>query len=381
MSDEFIPYGSQWIDEDDIQSVVDVLRGDWLTTGPTVDAFEKELASVGGAHYAVAVNSGTAALHAAYEAAGVGPGTEVIVPSLTFSATANAARYLGATVRFADVKEETLTMDPESVDQLISDQTKVVAPVDFAGHSADIDAIREVIEGRGIAIVQDAAHSIGGSYRGEPIGSVADMTTFSFHPVKTITAGEGGAILTDNEQWAERMKSFRSHGMIRGVDRLTGDHDPGGWAYDIEEPGYNYRITDIQCALGLSQLAKLGAFIKRRQEIAAQYRQLLADVDGVRLPPEADWCGHAYHLFAIRVPAEHRKAIFEKLRDRNIGVQVHYIPVNMLAAYRNLGYDPEDTPVALKAYREMISIPCFPALTENQVLRICDIVTDTVASI
>jgi UDP-4-amino-4,6-dideoxy-N-acetyl-beta-L-altrosamine transaminase len=368
MSDDFIPYGSQWLDEADIDAVVEVMRGDWLTTGPAVDAFEEALADAGGADHAVAVNSGTAALHAAYEAAGVGPDTEVIVPSLTFSATANAARYLGATVRFADVDKQTLTMSPESVREQVNERTRVIAPVDFAGHSADIHAIREV-SGDAV-IVQDAAHSIGGAYRGQPIGSVADMTCFSFHPVKTVTSGEGGAVLTDNDEWAERIRQFRSHGIIRGVERLSADEDPGGWAYDIEELGYNYRITDIQCALGLSQLRKLARFVERRQEIAAHYRELLVDLNGVELPPEADWCSHAYHLFAVRVPAKHRKAIFKELRSRGIGVQVHYIPVNMLSVYRDLGYEPEGTPRTLNTYRRMISLPCFPKLKDEDIMRV-----------
>lgn len=380
MSDEFIPYGSQWLDDRDIEAVVEVLRGDWLTTGPTVDAFEKALADTGGSEHAIAVNSGTAALHAAYEAAGVGPSSEVIVPSLTFSATANAARYLGATVRFADISEETLTVDPASVRNLVTDKTKVIVPVDYAGHPAHLNELRAIANECGAALVEDAAHSIGARYKDAPVGSVADMTCFSFHPVKTVTSGEGGAVLTNNAEWDERIREFRSHGIRRGVEQLSADEEPGGWAYEIDQIGYNYRITDLQCALGLSQIEKLPAFIERRQAIAAHYREMLRDVAPIELPPDCDWCSHAYHLFAIRVPANRRKTIFEDLRKRGIGVQVHYIPTNMLQAYRQMGYDPADTPVTLATYRRLISIPCFPRMSDAQVERVAENVRASVQS-
>lgn len=379
MSDDFIPYGSQWLDEHDIDAVVEVMRGDWLTTGPTVDALEAGLSETCSAEHAVAVNSGTAALHAAYHAAGVGPGDEVIVPPLTFSATANAARYLRADIRFVDIDPETLTLDPDSVRAAISERTKAVTVVDYAGHPGHLDKLRAIAHDHGAVLVEDACHAIGGAYERRPIGSVADMTCFSFHPVKTITSGEGGALLTDNAEWAESARRFRTHGMDRSVESLSGDQHPGGWAYDIDDLGYNYRITDIQCALGLSQLGKLAGFVERRQQIAARYRELLADVDGLELPPDADWCSHGYHLFVIRVAADRRKAIFEALRDRNIGVQVHYIPVNMLTAYRELGHDPTDTPVSLETYRRAISIPCFPKMSDQDVERSATIIRDVVA--
>ena len=377
---DFLPYGSQWLDEEDIQSVVDVLNGDWLTTGPTVDGFEEAIAEETDAEHAVAVNSGTAALHAAYEAVGVGPGTNVIVPSLTFSATANAARYLGAEVRFADV-DKTLTMDPASAEALVDGDTRVIAPVDFAGHPARLDELSELADEAGAALVEDAAHSIGGRFEGRPLGSVADITCFSFHPVKTITSGEGGAAVTDSEEWAHRMKQFRSHGQDYDVDRFLDDDQPGGWIYDIHEPGFNYRITDMQCALGLSQLEKLDRFVDRRQEIAGCYRELFDDQTHVEMPPEKDWAHHAYHLFPIRVPAEHRKAIFAELRNRDIGVQVHYIPVNSLSYYRELGHDPENTPRALEEYRRLISIPCFPKMADEDIQRAADTVIDVVGQI
>ncbi len=366
MSDQHIPYGRQSIEADDIEAVLAVLRGDWLTTGPAVDAFEDALSQRCGAPYAVALNSGTAALHAAYRAAGVGPGTEVIVPALTFSATANAAHHLGATLRFADITDETLTIDPASLQQHLSEKTVVVAPVDFAGHPADIDAITAMAARAGARVVEDAAHSLGATYRGQAVGCVADLTTFSFHPVKAITTGEGGAVTTRSTAEAQLMRRFRNH----GIDRHSPGVDDGAWSYDIDEIGFNFRLTDIQCALGISQLRKLGRFIERRQQIAATYRQQLATFDEIELPPDQPWCEHAYHLFVIRVPSARRAAIFDTLRSRGIGVQVHYVPVNMLSAYRRLGHHPEETPVALKNYRRMISLPCHPAMGDADVERV-----------
>lgn len=364
MTQRFLAYGRQWVTEDDIQAVAEVLRGDWLTTGPNVDAFEHALAAAGGAKHAVAVNSGTAALHAAYAAAGVGPGDVVIVPSLTFSATANAALYLGAEVRFADVHPDTHTIDPQSVANLLCDKTKAVVPVDFAGHPADYDALRAVIPSH-CALIADAAHSLGARYRGLPVGSLADMSCTSFHPVKTITTGEGGAIWTSNTDFADRMKVFRTHGIHRPITELEGDPDIGAWGYDIEDIGYNYRITDFQCALGLKQLERLPEWIERRQHIASVYRKELQGVADLELPPSMEWASHAYHLFVIRVPTERRRTIFDALRQLGIGAQVHYIPVNMLTAYRQRGYSPEQTPLTLETYRRSVSIPCYPMMTDD----------------
>lgn len=375
---KFIPYGKQWVSDEDIQEVSRVLESDWLTTGPNVDAFEAALCEAGAAKHAVAVNSGTAALHAAYAALGIGPGDNVIVPAMTFSATANAAIYLGAEPRFADISPDTLTIDPKSVESLLDEHTKAVVAVDFAGHPADYDALRAILPD-GCALVADAAHSIGATYKGMKVGSVADLSCTSFHPVKTITTGEGGAIWTDNDEWAARMRAFRTHGILRPIEHLEGDPDIGGWGYDIAEIGYNYRITDFQCALGLSQIAKLDTWIQRRQEIAGMYREGFADLAGLTLPPQADWASHAYHLFVIRVPASRRRPIFDSLRERGVGVQVHYIPVNMLTAYRKRGFSPEDTPQTLKTYSESISIPCFPRMTNEDVNFVIETVREVVS--
>lgn len=365
MTQRFLPYGRQTIEPNDIAALSAVFEGDWLTTGPYVRQFEDDLAAYVGARHAVAVNSGTAALHAAYAALGVGPGDEVIVPSMTFSATANAAIYLGATVRFADI-DDTLTMCPDAVLSHITPDTKVITAVDYAGHPADYDALRRVADEAGVALVADGCHALGGSMRGRKVGSLADITCFSFHPVKHITTGEGGATTTDNEALAEAMRDFRTHGIRRDVTEVGGE-PVGGWGYDIFELGYNYRITDFQCALGSSQLAKLDRWITRRREIAARYRHGFENTADLVMPPEAEWATHAYHLFPIRVPAERRLAIFEALRERGIGVQVHYIPVNALSAYREAGYAAQDTPRTLEAYRGLISLPMYPTLADDDV--------------
>lgn len=381
---ERLPYGRPCLDERDVEAVADVLRGDWLTTGPTVEAFETALADRCGAGHARTLNSGTSALHAAYAAAGVGPGTEVVVPSLTFSATAAAAVHLGAEVRFADIEEATLTVDPASVADAITERTRVIVAVDFAGHPARLDELAGLAEGCGAVLVEDAAHGLGASHRGRPVGSVADMTCLSFHPLKLITSGEGGAVLTDRRAWAEEVGRFRSHGMDPGrapppvggeVRRDAGrgggeEQEAGAWAYDVEGIGHNFRLSDIHCALGLSQLAKLEAFVDRRRAIAAAYRSRLAELEAVEPPPETGWVEHAYHLFVVRVPADRRRGVYEALHGDGIGAQVHYVPVNMLSAYRERGHDPRDTPVALRAYRRMLSLPCFPDMDVDDVDRV-----------
>lgn len=369
---DFIPYGRQWVTEEDVQAVSDVLLSDWLTTGPSVVAFEDALSRQCGAKFSVAVNSGTAALHAAYAAIGLGPGDEVIVPSLTFSATANAALYLGATPVFADVDEHTYTMSPASAAALVTERTRAICAVDFAGHPADYDALRELCDRHSLVLIGDAAHSIGATYKGRPIGSVCDLTCFSFHPVKTVTTGEGGAILTDNPQYDDALRAFRSHGIVRDVSEVDGN-EVGGWGYDIATLGYNYRITDFQCALGSSQLRHLTEWVEARQAIAGRYRDAFADI-AVGLPPASPDCSHAYHLFVIRVAAARRREIFETLRSTGVGVQVHYIPVNMLTMYRSRGYSPDETPVAKSLYQEFISLPCYPRLTTVEQERVIEAV-------
>jgi len=365
-----IPYGRQWLDDDDVAAVVQALRGDWLTTGPAVEAFEKALAERVGAKHVVAVNSGTAALHAAYFAAGVGPGLEVITTPITFAATSNAALYLGGKPVFVDVCRDTLNLDPELIEAAITARTRVLAPVDYAGHPADLDPIIEIARERGLAVVEDASHALGAAYRGRPIGSVAGLTTFSFHPVKHIATGEGGAVATNSDEMAERVHFFRNHGItstFRDRERM------GGWFYEMQYLGFNYRISDINCALGLSQLRKLDRFLARRREIAHTYDQSFADVAEVERPARRPEVEHAYHLYPIRLAgsaAARRKQVFQRLRGAGIGVNVHYLPVPWHPYYQRLGYQRGQWPVAEEAYERLLSLPMFPAMSDEEVGRV-----------
>ena len=371
MSVPFLPYGRQWIDEQDVAAVTKVLQSDFLTTGPETEAFENELASTCGAKFAIAVANGTAALHCAYAAAGVEPGVEVVTTPLTFSATSNTVLALGGRPVFADVDEENLCLDPGKAERALTAATKVVTPMDFAGHPADLDRFMDIAERRGLLIVEDAAHAIGARHRGQPVGSRAHLTIFSFHPVKTITTGEGGAVTTNDPVLAQRVRDFRNHGLVRQASRLE-IPSPPGWYYEIQSLGLNYRITDIQCALGRSQLRKLERFVQRRREIVRRYREALTDVAEIKVPTQASWAEPAWHLFAIRVRAGRaaRDALHAGLRDRGIGTQVHYIAANTFPLYRKLGYTSSPTPVAARASDELLSLPLFPAMSDEDVDRV-----------
>jgi UDP-4-amino-4,6-dideoxy-N-acetyl-beta-L-altrosamine transaminase len=368
VGEPFLPYGRQLIDEEDVAAVLRVLRSDFLTTGPETEAFEKELAAACGAAFAVVVANGTAALHCAYAAAGVGEGDEVVTTPLTFSATANTVLALGGRPRFADVESNTLCLDPELAARAITSRTRVLAPVDYAGHPADLDAFKDIARRRGLLIVEDASHAIGASLKGRAIGSIADLATFSFHPVKTITTGEGGAVLTNDPKLAERARDFRNHGLVRDAARLS--PDPPAWYYEIQSLGLNYRLTDLQCALGRSQLSKLSRFVDRRREIVARYNRALADLPGLELPVETEGARAAWHLYAIRLRGLDRTAFTRGLRSRGIGTQVHYIPVNTFPLYRRLGYDPAETPIATAIAERLVSLPLFPALSDADVDRV-----------
>lgn len=364
----WIPYGRQTIEEDDIQEVVNVLRSDWLTTGPMVERFEKALAETVGARFAVTFSSGTAALHGAYFAAGVGPGDEVITSPLTFAATANAAVFLGAKPVFADVQEDTGNLDPAHVRRLLTRRTKVLAPVDYAGHPADLDELRDIARDAGAVVVEDACHALGAVYRGRPVGSLADMTVFSFHPVKHITTGEGGAVTTDNPEFDERLRAFRNHGIIREAAQLT--HEPEGpWYYEMQFLGYNYRLSDIASALGYSQLRKLRRFLARRREIAARYDELLRDLP-LRLPARRPYVDPAWHLYVIRLNDPlRRRAVVDELHRRGVGVQVHYIPVYRHPFYRERTPGAH-CPNAERFYAGSISLPIYPGLSDAEVERV-----------
>ena len=364
-----LPYGRPQVHEDDIDAVVSVLRSDWLTTGPAVDAFEEAVRSSVGAQRAVAVSSGTAALHAAMHALGVGPGDEVIVPPLTFIATANAVLFAGGTPVFADVDRETLLLDPAEAAARITPRTRAVIAVDYAGQPCDYDALRALCERRGLALVADACHALGATYRGRKVGTLADLTVFSFHPVKHITTGEGGAVVTDSAKLAEKMRRFRNHG-------VSSDHRQrareGTWVYEMVDLGYNYRISDLQCALGASQLKKLPAIVARRREIARRYDEAFSDVAGLSPLKVAAGVEHAYHLYPVRLDPcrlrADRAAIFSALRQEGIGLNVHYLPVHLHPYYRRrFGLHRGHYPVAEEVYEHILSLPMFHAMSDRDV--------------
>lgn len=361
-----IPYGRQTVDEDDVQAVVEVLRGAWLTTGPNVELFEKSVAHAAGARHAVAVSNGTAALHCTMHALGVGPGDEVIVPAITFVATANAAVFEGATPVFADVEPDTLTIDPRSVAARITPRTKAIVGVDYAGQPCDWDALRAIADAHGLPLVADGCHALGASYRGRPVGSLAAMTTFSFHPVKHITTGEGGAITTDDDELARKLRLFRAHGIA--TDHRTREQK-GTFLYEMVELGYNYRICDIQCALGASQMKKLAGWVERRRAIAARYRETLPAIAGLELLRDRDEAANAYHLFVVKVPAGvDRAAAHRRLRELGIAANVHYMPVHLHPFYRErFGTAEGLCPVAEREWERILSIPMYPAMSDADV--------------
>jgi perosamine synthetase len=362
----FLPYGRQAVDDDDVAAVVRALRADRITTGPLVDEFERRLADRVGVAHAVAVSSGTAALHAAVFAAGIGPGDEVIVPPLTFAATANAVCYLGGTPVFADVRRDTLNLDPAAVEAALTPRTRAVITVDFAGQPSDLDPLRALAARRGLALIEDAAHSLGAQYRGRPVGVDADLVTLSFHPVKHITTGEGGVVLTGDTELAARLRRFRNHGIDADADARAAR---GDWYYEMHDLGFNYRLTDIQCALGLSQLDKLDGFLARRRALAARYTAALTGMPGVRLPAVAPDVRHAWHLFPILLDLERlsldRRAVFTALRAEGIGVNVHYIPVYWHPYYARRGFQRGLCPGAEWAYERLLTLPLFPTMDDR----------------
>ncbi len=360
-----LPYGRQVIDDDDVAAVAEVLQSDWLTTGPVVAEFEQAFAARTSARHAVAVSSVTAALHTAVFAAGIGPGDEVIVPAMTFAASANCVRYQGGTVVFADVRPDTLNLDPAAVEPLITQRTRAIIAVDYSGQPADLDELSTLCRARDITLIEDAAHALGATYRGRTVGSIVHLTTFSLHPVKHITTGEGGMVTTNDPALDARLRAFRNHG-------ITTDHRQrsvaGSWFYEMVELGFNYRLTDIQCALGLSQLTKLDRWLERRRAIAARYATGFAgvpEVDSITVQTDRV---PVWHLYPIRLGLERlrvgRAEVFKALRAENIGVNVHYIPVPWHPYYQKLGYTKGQWPVAEDAYERLISLPMFHAMTD-----------------
>jgi perosamine synthetase len=364
-----LPYGRQEILEEDIQAVVDTLRSDWLTTGPKVNEFEEAFAARVGARHALSFSSGTAALHAAAFAAALGPGNEAITSPLTFAATANCVLYQGANPVFADVREDTLNINPELVAERMTSRTKAILPVDYAGHPADLDFLLEIAERRGLTIIEDACHALGAEYRSRRVGSISHMTVFSFHPVKHLTTGEGGMVTTNNPAFADTLRKFRNHGISNDArDRQR----EGQWHYEMVLLGFNYRLPDIACSLGLQQLNRLEANLARRREIAARYSSAFQKIPAIILPAVLPEVLPAWHLYPIRLDTAKlsagRAEIFRALRAENIGVNVHYVPVHLHPYYKQrFGYHGGEFPIAEAAYESLISLPMFHSMSNEDV--------------
>ena len=416
---EFIPYGRQCIDEDDIQAVIAVLQSDWLTQGPHIEEFEKALANYCGAKYAVAVSSGTAALHLACLAAEIGPGDEVITSPITFAASANCALYVGAKPVFVDIDPDTICLDPDKLEEYLTDKDKtqktvpvpkpkVVIPVHFGGHPCDMETIRKIADEHNLIVIEDACHALGSEWkdtrgRWQKAGSCShsEMTVFSFHPVKHITTGEGGAILTNNSELYERLLLLRNHGITKNsdkfinkdmaytyVDKLSSQSNLplqiNPWYYEMQMPGYNYRITDIQSALGLAQLGKVDGFIKRRREIVSEYNNMFSGIKGISIPEERPHARSSYHLYVLQVDFERigktRTQVMNELKEKGIGTQVHYIPVHFQPYYQKMyGYKQGDYPFAEAYYSRALSIPLYPSLKKHEIEKVIQSIISSIS--
>ncbi|MCI9296596.1 MAG: UDP-4-amino-4,6-dideoxy-N-acetyl-beta-L-altrosamine transaminase [Lachnospiraceae bacterium] len=365
-----IQYGRQYIDDADIRAVSDVLRSDFLTCGPQIPALEEKFCKVTGAKYAVAVSNGTAALHIACIAAGIGPGDEVITTPITFAASANCVSYCGGTPVFADIDPETYNMDPAAMEACITPKTKAVIPVHYTGQAVAYDEIAAICQKHGLLLIQDAAHAIGTLYKGQPIGSLADMTCFSSHPVKTVTSGEGGVVTTNDEVLYQKLLLARSHGITRDHSQMSEPCDDP-WYYEMISLGYNYRLTEIQAALFSSQLDKLPVFSKRRKEIVKRYNEAFRDVEGIIVQKEIPSSDTTRHLYMIQLDPDiltcSRRQFFDAMTAENIHCQVHYIPVYRLPYYQRLGYPKGLCPKAERLYERILSIPLYYSLTDRQV--------------
>ena len=361
-------YGHQYIDDADIQAVVDVLKSDYLTCGPKITELEEKLCKLTGAKYAVVCSNGTAALHMACMAAGVEPGDEVITTPITFAASANCALYCGAKPVFADINDKTYNIDPAKVKELITDKTKAVVAVDFTGQSVELDELMAHCKENNLVLIEDGAHVIGTRYKGQPNGSIADMTTFSFHPVKTVTGGEGGAVMTNNEEYYQKLLLARSHGITRDT-ALMEEEPHGGWYYEQVSLGYNYRMTDIQAGLLISQLDKLPMFSNRRKEIVAKYNEAFLQIPEIQVQEEIPESDTTRHLYILRIKPEmltiNRREFFDALAAENIMCNVHYIPTYYFPHYQRLGYEKGLCPNAEKLYDEMMSLPLYYGMTDQ----------------
>jgi UDP-4-amino-4,6-dideoxy-N-acetyl-beta-L-altrosamine transaminase len=361
-----IPYGHQSIEPDDIDAVVNVLKSDWLTTGPVVEEFEKKLCSYTGASHAIAVNSATSALDIAVQALNIPWGSEVISTPFTFAATNNAILFNGLIPVFTDIQKETRNINPDEIRKRITKKTKAIMYVDYAGHPCDIDEIKQIAEEHNLLLIEDAAHALGSSYKGKKVGTFADITVFSFHPVKPITTGEGGAALTDDPRIAENMRLLRSHG-IKKENKSTKDQDIA-WQYDMTMLGRNYRLTDIQAALGLSQMKKIDRFIEKRNSLATLYQEKLRDISFIELPQTKSDVFHGWHLYTVIMKGVNRNSFFGHLRKNGIGVNVHYIPTYQLSYYKkNVATDISKYPVTEELFKKIITLPLYPAMKESDI--------------
>jgi dTDP-4-amino-4,6-dideoxygalactose transaminase len=370
-----IPYGRQSVNDDDIAAVVATLRSDWLTMGPEVTGFESAVGALAGTGDAVVVSSGTAALHCAYAATAIGPGDEVITSPMTFVATAATAALQGATIVFADVQPDTANIDPDAVAQLMTERTRVIAAVDYAGHPADLDELGELARSGDALLIEDAAHSIASTYRGRPVGSAADLTTFSFFPTKNLTTAEGGAVVSASPMLLDRARKFRTHGLVRDRSEQRFP-DEGPWHQEVHEFGLNYRLPDVLSALGTSQLSRIAQFKESRKRIFARYIEELSDVPGLTLPTRRDYVDPMWHLFPVRVLDGQRRRVFEFLRDNGVLVQVNYIPAYWHPVFEDLGYQRGMCPVAEQFYSEELSLPMYAALGESDQSRVIELVRD-----
>ena len=366
-----IYYGRQWIDDDDVKAVADTLRSDFITCGPKVDEMERCLAEYTGAKYAVAVSNGTAALHCACIAAGIGPGDEVITTPLTFAASANCALYCGARPVFADINPETYNIDPTSIRERITDKTKAIIAVDFTGQAVEYDEIRKICDDYNLVFIEDAAHSLATTYNGMQVGSFADMTTFSFHPVKTITGGEGGAITTNNDEFYKKLVLAHAHGIVRDEALMEGAPHEGIWYYEQVSLGYNYRMTDFQAALIVSQMKKLDQFAARRKEIVERYDQAFNSIPEIFVQKEIPQSDTCRHLYIINLKLDKltctRREFFDAMSAENVQCQVHYVPVYWFPYYQHLGYKKGLCPKAEEVYKSIMSIPLYPKMTDQDV--------------
>jgi len=364
-----ISYGKQYIDDNDVAAVAATLR-ETLTCGPKIDELERKLCEITGAKYAVAISNGTAALHVVAMAAGIGPGDEVIVSPITFAASANCVLYCGGTPVFADINPKTYNIDPASIRAHITEKTKAVVAVDFTGQAVELEEIRAICKEHNLILIEDAAHAIGTKYNGKPVGSIADMTTFSFHPVKTVTSGEGGAITTNDEELYRKLRLYRSHGITRDREEMVHPTD-AGWYNEQVTLGYNYRMTDIQAALLISQLNKLEAFSRRRKEIVAKYNEAFAEIPQIKVQEEIPQSDTTRHLYILRLDLDKltcdRRQFFDALKAENIISQVHYLPVYWHSYYEKLGYEKGLCPEAEKYYMESMSLPLYYSMTEQDV--------------